>query len=161
MPCICTICSSTNRDAIDSALVSGESFRTIAAQFGVSTAALQRHKAHHLPAALAQARNASEATRGDDLLEQVNALRSRAFGILTQAEETGELRTALAAIREARGCLELLARLLGELQDGAQVNISVAPQWISLRTTILAALVPFPDAKRAVAVALKEGHDEG
>lgn len=160
MPRKCTICTHAKRDAIDSALVNGESYRAIAAQFEVSTSALQRHKGHHLPATLAQARNAGEATRGEDLLEQVGALRARALQILTQAEEAGELRTALAAIREARGCLELLARLLGELQESTQINIAIAPQWIELRTLILNTLTPYPDAIRAVAKALKEDDRE-
>ena len=46
----------------------------------------------------------------DDLLGQVRALRSKAMSILLAAERQGDLRTALAGIREARACLELLHR---------------------------------------------------
>ena len=42
------------------------------------------------------------------------ALQTRAMGILEQAERTGDLRTALAAIGQARGVLELQARVTGE-----------------------------------------------
>jgi len=44
------------------------------------------------------------------------------------------LRTALSGIREARGNVELLAKLRGELDERPVVNILVAPQWIALRT---------------------------
>lgn len=54
--------------------------------------------------------------------------------------------------------IELLARLLGELQAGAVINIVLAPEWVALRTTILTALRPYPDAGLAVARALGDGH---
>jgi hypothetical protein len=48
-------------------------------------------------------------------------LQNRALSILDRADESGDLRTALSAIREARSNLELLAKLLGELQpEGSQ-----------------------------------------
>jgi len=160
MPRKCTICSHDQRDEIDAALVAGESYRTIASRFDVSTAALQRHKTTHLLSSLVQAQNASEAARGDRLLEQVDTLRAQALQILTRAEESGELRTALAAIREARGCLELLARLMGELQDGTRVNITISPQWVQLRGQILLALAPFPGARTAVIQAIGGSVDD-
>jgi hypothetical protein len=45
----CTICSSDNRHAIEAALTQREPYRHIASRYGVSTAALQRHKRDHLP----------------------------------------------------------------------------------------------------------------
>ena len=50
--------------------------------------------------------------------------------------------------------IELQAKLLGELQNGQTVNVLVAPEWVSLRATILVALVQFPDAREAVVEAL-------
>ena len=41
-----------------------------------------------------------------------------------QAEQTKQLDTSLRAIREMRGCLELLAKLTGELQSGTNVSIA-------------------------------------
>ena len=40
-----------------------------------------------------------------------------ALSILVQAEAAGDLRTALGAVREARGNLELLAKMLGLMND--------------------------------------------
>jgi hypothetical protein len=94
-------------------LVSGEAFRHIAARFAVSTGSLQRHKAAHLPASLTKARDAEEIIKADDLLDQARSLQEKALSILSKAEAAGDLRGALGAIRESRGNLELLAKMLG------------------------------------------------
>ena len=72
------------------------------------------------------------------------------------AEEGKDLRIALGAIREARGCVELLGKLAGELQDGATVNVFISAEWQTVQTAILDALAPHPDARIAVAMALRE-----
>lgn len=157
----CSVCSHPERGAIDAALVAGGSFRDIAGQYRISKSALARHKDSHIPSALAQAREAQEVAQADNLLGQVRDLQARALGILARAEKTGNLRVALGAIREARGNLGLLAKLLGELQQEGTVNIILAPEWVELRTVILTALTPYPDARLAVAHALEDSHDKG
>lgn len=154
MPRVCTICNHQERAAINAALLAGEPFRHIAARYGTSTGALQRHKDEHMPLALVKAKEAEEIAEADDLLGQVRALQGRALTILDKAEAAGDLRTALTAIREARGNLELLARLLGELQEGATVNVLVSPAWLEVRTVIVQALTDHPEAQRAVVGAL-------
>jgi len=57
-----------------------------------------------------------------------------------------------------QGQLELVAKLIGELQQEGTVNIILAPEWVEMRTVILTALVPYPDARLAVAHALGDGH---
>src|SRR5215203_273642 len=157
MPRACTICAHKDRHTIDRALVGGEeALRTISDRFGVSKSALIRHKDAHLPAALIKARKAEEVVRADELLSQVRDLQGRTLSILTASEEAGELRTALAAIREARGNLELLAKLLGELNDSPTVNVLVSPLWVEIRTVLLETLGPYPEARSAVAGRLLE-----
>src|ERR671916_171174 len=114
MPRACTVCEHPEREAIDRVLVGGASNRSVASLHDVSEAAVRRHKSNHLPAKLVMAEKAAEVAEADTLLEQVKGLQGRAYAILEKAEETGELRTALGAIREASGNLELLAKLLGE-----------------------------------------------
>jgi hypothetical protein len=158
MPRRCSVCVHENRQHIDSALLSGASLRDIAGRYDLSKSALERHKADHLPAHLAQARAAAEVARADDLLSQVNELQLRTLNILGIAESTGELRVALNAISQARGNLELLARLLGELSgtDGTTVNVLVSPEWARIRTAMVKALAPYPEARSAVAASLLE-----
>ncbi len=160
MPRSCTICEHPDKEAMDEALVGGVSNRSLASLFAVSEQALRRHKANHLPAKLVMAHAAEEVAQADTLLEQVRDLQRRALDILDKAEEAGELRTALGAIREARGNLELLAKLLGELDERPVVNLSVSPEWLELRAVIVTALEPHPEARGAVLRAL-EGEGNG
>ena len=156
----CTICSHESRDAIEDAFIAGTPKRRIASHYGVSERAVRYHLREHLPALLALARDAERAARADSLLDRIEALQSRTLAILEATEETGEHRTALAAIREARGNLELLAKLLGELDERPQVNVLVSPQWLELRAVVVNALGPHPQAREAVLRAL-EGMGDG
>ena len=160
MPRACTVCEHPEREAIDRALVGGASNRSAASLYDVSEAAVRRHKSNHLPAKLVMAERAAEIAEADTLLEHVKGLQERAYAILEKAEKAGELRTALGAIREARGNLELLAKLLGELDERPVVNLNVSPEWLELRAVIVGALEPHPEALGAVVGAL-EGAEDG
>jgi hypothetical protein len=160
VPRSCTICTHPEREAIDEALVGGIAFPALVAEYRVSKDSLSRHKANHLPAKLVMAQAAEEVAQADTLLGQVRDLQGRALTILGRAEEAGDLRTALGAIREARGNLELLAKLLGELDERPVVNLNLSPEWLELRAVIVGALEPHPQALRAVVGAL-EGAENG
>jgi hypothetical protein len=110
---------------------------------------------------MARAQEAQIVAAGGTLLDQLHTLQAQATAILRQAEGAGDLRTALAAIRELRGCLDLLGRLEGQIQDRNTVNVLVAPDWSRLRSTILCALSAFPEARLAVASALAEAGHHG
>jgi hypothetical protein len=155
MPRSCTVCDHAEKDAINQALAGSASNRSVASIYDVSEAAVRRHKANHLPAKLVMAEQAAEVVEANNLLHQVGDLRRRALAILDKAEEAGELRTALSAIKEARGNLELLAKLLGELDERPVVNLNISPEWLELRTVIVGALEPHPEALRAVVGALE------
>jgi hypothetical protein len=63
----------------------------------------------------------------------------------------------LKTSQRLEGQLELLAKLLGELQEGPTINnILVMPQWQTLRSVILGALQAHPQAKLSVVEALLE-----
>jgi hypothetical protein len=161
MPRRCSVCTHPDRENIDEALVGATAISAIAAKYrDISEDALGRHKANHLPAKLVMAEKAKEVAQADSLLEQVRDLQGRALAILDQAEMSGDLRIALGAIREARGNLELLAKLLGELDDGPTVNVLVSPEWLELRAVIVTALEPYTDARGAVLRAI-EGASNG
>jgi hypothetical protein len=154
MPRKCTICHHPNRDDIDQALVRREAFRHIATRFQVSTGALVRHADDHLPVTLLQAHRAADVAHADQILSEGLELRDRALGILKKAEDLEDLRAACAAIREARGCLELLGKLAGRLQDGPTVNIFMSAEWQTVQVAILQALAPHSAARQAVVAAL-------
>jgi len=153
MPRACTICTHPNLEAINGALITCQAYRTVAQRFAASPDAVLRHKAH-LPIALVQAQQAVEVARADTLLDQVRQLQAKALAILDRAEEAGDLRTALLGIGQARSCLELLARLEGELDERPVVNVLVSPQWLQVRSVVLEALEDHPQARAAVAARL-------
>ncbi len=147
----CTICTHPERQAIDQALVAGGAMRPLAALYRVSPDAIERHAASHLPQALSKAQDAAEVAHADDLLGQLKDLQGRTLGILTQAEEAKDLRTALQGVAQARGNLELLAKLAGQLAQEGTVNLVVSPEWVMVRAELLGALTPYPEARLAVA----------
>jgi hypothetical protein len=155
MPRRCTVCDHPKSHSIDEALVTGVPYRSVAKRFRLSESAVYRHKIEHLPAHLLKARKADEVARADDLLEQVRHLQAHALDILERAEKAGDLRTALAAISQARGNLELLGKLAGELDERPVVNLNVSTEWLELRAVIVGALEPHPAAHRAIIRALE------
>ena len=164
----CTICQHEQRAEIDAALVESAPNRRVAAQFGFSEQAVRRHKAAHLPAAMARASEAAAVARGDDLMGQVREQQARvgrlfleAEAVLAAAKKAGKLRIVLSAVRtaagtihEARGGVDLMARLLGELNDSVTVLLD-SPEWLDIRNRIIRALQPYPEAGAAVVAALK------
>ena len=131
MPRTCTLCNHPRRDGIDRALLDGESFRHIAAQYGTSTGALQRHKADHLRPSLVRAYQAKENARGNGFLERLETTWDRIEGAMDKAQravrthedgtaEDWSLSTLPPLFNQAHRNLELLGRATGELsRDGA------------------------------------------
>jgi len=156
MPKKCPVCVHGERQEIEKALLGSETLHQVAQRFALPKWSLYRHKQRHLPRQLKKAQEAKEMIQADSLLRQMLYLQSRALNILMTAEVAGELKTALGAIREARGNLELLAKLQGELAQEGTINILVMPAWVSLRTIILRTLEPYPEARLKLSQALSE-----
>lgn len=155
MPRVCTVCTHPKRSAIDRALiVASTPNRRIATRYGLSESSVRRHRAEHIPAMLVKAEEAATIAEAGTLLQQVEALRDRSLQLLTKAEEAGDLRTALAGVREARACIELLLEVEGELDRRNVTNTIISPEWVSIRTVIVVALEGHPDAAQTVAGAL-------
>jgi hypothetical protein len=155
MPRRCTVCDHSERHGIDEALVTGAPYRSVAKHFGLSESSVYRHKTEHLPARLLKAREVEEVADADDLLDQVRNLQTHTLDILERAEKAGDLRTALAAISQARGNLALLGKLAGELDERPVLNLNVSSEWLELRAVIVGALEPHPAAHTAVLRALE------
>ena len=113
----CSICKHEAKEAIDQAIVAGGSRRTIANQYGLSDAAVGRHRENHLPVMLVKAAEAQELAHGERLLDRVEGLVDEALGSLKRSKELGREKDVLGAIREGRNCLELVGRVTGELKE--------------------------------------------
>ena len=153
MPRTCTICQHEARTAIEQAVVTGDSYRHIASQFGVSYKAVERHKSHIL-APVTEAREAEVTSQALNVVAQLIAINDAAQEILAEARQTKDADIALKAIDRIQRQIELQAKLLGDLDERPQVNILISPEWLAVRAALLAALLPYPDARAAVVEAV-------
>lgn len=114
----CTICTHPEREAIEAALIGQRPYRDIALQYGVGVMALHRHR-KHLSERVLKAKEAKEQLSASRLLRDLSALQGKALSVLAQAERAGDLRTALLAVGQARGCIEAAAKILetSELEE--------------------------------------------
>ena len=122
----CKACLHPERKQIDSALVEGASIRDISRRFRMSAAAVARHVAH-IPKALAKAKDAAEIADAGTLLGRIERLIRRCESISDKAQRAKQWAPAVSALGQLRGCLELLAKISGEIKDGAIVQVNVSP----------------------------------
>ena len=158
MPRTCTLWTHSERDAIDRGLVEGRSARALAALHRVSDDAVTRHRAHLL-VPLKQAREvhaeaAEEVAQAIDVVRQLKAINAASLAILSEARGRGDVDTALKAVDRIQRQIELQAKLLGELDERPQVNVLIMPEWLAVRSALLEALRPFPEARSAVSARL-------
>src|SRR5215211_8078589 len=154
---VCTVCSHEDRFDIDTILVDrSASYRDIAERFALSKTAVSRHvTGGHISELLSLAADAERAARADSLLDRIEDLQARTLAILEASEETREHGTALSAIREARRNLELIGEVTKELDRTPSFNLHLNPEWLEIRTAIVVALDPHPEAKDAVVRAIE------
>jgi len=136
----CTVCAHAERHAIDTALVGGGVLRDIAGQYSLTKSAVERHKAEHLPVALAAAAGAEETRQALDVRQQLRTINAAALTVLRDARTARDGELALKAIDRIHKQIELQAKLLGELDERPVVNVLVAPEWLALRGRIVGAL---------------------
>jgi hypothetical protein len=104
-----------------------------------------RHKAT-LAELLSRAGDAGETGRGVTMVE-------------TKHTDPRELVLKTAARLQPQ--IELLARLIGELDERPQVNVLVSPEWVAARAVVLEALSPYQEARTAVAGRLLQLDETG
>jgi hypothetical protein len=110
---------------------------------------------------------AKAAEQGVSVLDHLHAVRTVLMGHLASVTEAGDSRTAAIVAGKLTALLETIARISGELGDLARSttyhitnNTSVAilehPTFALVQASLLRALAPHPDARRAVVDALRE-----
>jgi hypothetical protein len=122
MPRKCSICVHNQRPAIEGSVLAGDSYRTVAQQFSVSRDAVVRHRRHMLLAA-PNSFQTEHIFESGTLVEQLRSLTVEAQRLKEKAETAGDFRTALAAVRELCRIVELVAKLRGEIDGRAQINV--------------------------------------
>jgi hypothetical protein len=122
MPMVCKTCKRPDRAAIDAAIVSGDALRDIARRFGSSKDAISRHRPH-VGAAIVRA-DERRAARGDEtLFEKVERLEADARRLGERAESEGDLRCALASVRELTDVVKLLREMTATAPASAVVTL--------------------------------------
>ena len=93
-------------------------------------------------------------SESENVVQSVAATRSILFSRFLAAADVGDDRAVASLAGRILESLNLTARVTGELLPVAGVNITnlvVSADYIRLRSDLLAALRPFPEAARAVA----------
>lgn len=150
MPRVCTICGHPKRKAIDRALANGEALRVIAARYGTSPQTLTRHKRKCVAPALEEARQAEQAASVEMVLDvraELRGLIERTRQILDKPDTQ---KLEVAALREMRANLDLMARLNGELGPSVQVNVEVHPVFVEFRDAVLRVIETLPGGREAL-----------
>jgi len=164
----CTVCDHDHRHQIEIGLTHGVAARVLGDRFGLSKDAILRHARNHLTpaqrAAILSAQQPAaidlEALRtaeSEGLIASLVAQRARLLVKADFAAEHGDVKGSVAAENAITANLTLVAKLLGQLvqvHDVRHTNLLVSPDYLKLRSTLIAALRPFPDAARAVGEAL-------
>ena len=143
----CSVCSDPRAREIATALLAGASCGEVARRYSIPLSTVARHNRLHLAPRIARAEAASNrsalapqvqpgsvqaeaaaASRVEalqeyesvlDVMRSMRELHRRTMALLDKAEAAGDLPSALRAVREARGNLELLGRLDGSLDGPA------------------------------------------
>lgn len=161
MPRTCTVCNHKKVDEIDRLLRIKNDIAKIAQEFALSYDALYRHaKANHHIRDVTAIPSSSEFATSEAIYKEIENWHAEAKDLQQQAKEDGDIKTALLGLDKALKCLELLAKINGQIREQnitfnlQQNNILLDPEWVQLRTKILYALDPYPEAKEAVASAI-------
>jgi hypothetical protein len=174
----CHVCRHKDVARIELACASGRSHYDIAAEFGISRHAVNRHWRAHVtdmrkailiggPVAIAKlAERAAEEDRS--LLDYLSILRSELFHLFLAAKERGLTFDAASIAQRLLSTLEAIGRLNGQLrQAGITINnvnavssgpttlVLNSPEVIKLQSTIISALSNHPEARGAVIAALR------
>ncbi len=164
--------------------LNGESFRRISADFGYSETALRRHLNEHLSIPLSEIKQAKDSAREQaketakakeleqiknkatettaarlenaaSFFDQLKEIRRKSADLLDRAERSNDLKSAGTFLKELREQIRLWAELDGKLAAQPQINILMTSEWIELRTLIITALDPYPEAKEAMVRAIR------
>ena len=93
---------------------------------------------------------------GDTYLQLVIGLQKKALDALEQQNAKEDPKSWAMVSREARGYVELMGKALDRIREAppAQITIINHPEWVELRTLIIGALEPYPEAREAVVHAI-------
>jgi hypothetical protein len=170
------VCQHPDRWRIELLKAGGASLRSLAEKFGVSLDAVDRHWHKHVSAEMKasyllgpvqlQELAARAAEQGGSVLDHLHAIRVVLMGQMSAMVEANDGRGVAYIAGRLTSVLETIAKVSGELGDLARSttynitnNVAVLsehPKFMQVQASLLRALAPFPDARAAVVVALRD-----
>jgi len=141
----CSLCQHAEREAVTKDLLAGISYREISKRYAVSLGSLSAHLNRHIAGPvrrIIQAENnlAQDCLTVEPVLVQMRRLNNHVLRVLTIAEASKDHELVLAAVKEARENLGMIAKITGELVPAPLVQ-SNAP----LQVNIVYEKRPLPD----------------
>ncbi|MCH8093496.1 MAG: hypothetical protein IH953_02780 [Chloroflexi bacterium] len=150
----CSICSHSDQQAIDRALALREVTQAkVSRELKISRTSVHRHFHNHLLPMLGDLLRRHRDAEGLDILSELQGLYVDLRERYDAIDDRGLVPSYHGQLRKD---LELLARITGELESAKlQIDITQTQQFIEVNQVILDSLQPFPEARLAVAAALK------
>ncbi len=151
----CRACRHPQVKRIDADLCAAVSTYTVAARYGLGRSGVERHRRLHMNQRIVS----KYATRSeaDEIRTQVKQLYGVAVDVIKKGQASGDDRKMLAALKEARPTLKLLADIVGLLErPGVNVGINIGVNNNSgvpgqeVRAALFRALDRHPEARADV-----------
>lgn len=169
MTSLCRVCEHPRRAEIELAIARKLTLKVISRKFGPSTFSIHRHAKNHMPPHLMDALamtgkptvidlEALKTSESEGLLQTLVVQRGKIWSWIEMAERDGDLRTIAALLGRLNENVSITAKLLGEVQTHSQTvinNLTVSPEYLSLRSSLVQALRPYPEARKALYGVLK------
>jgi hypothetical protein len=148
MPRHCSLCFHSQREQISRDLLSGIAYREIARRYSVTIGAISMHLRNHVAGPVrriiqAETNLAKDCLSVEPVLLQMRRLNNHVLRVLTIAEASKDQAMVLAAVKEARENLTVIAKITGELDPR-----SLAPEDGKLQVTIRYYDKPLPEPAR-------------
>ena len=165
----CRVCEHPDRASIELGVANKVPIRGLGKRYGLSADSVGRHSKNHMRAELhgqlmTRGRMTPEdlenlrITESEGVLQHLVAVRGRLYGLMDAATEQDDYRGAAAIGNQIGKNLETTAKLLGDIRTGTvnvTNNVLLLPEFHALRTSIMAALRQYPEARAEVAKALR------
>lgn len=153
----CSICSHERRDEFDTAVATKKMSRAeVARLVGCERSTVTRHFKNHVQPALSARTERDMEAVVLDVEKILQDMLARLMTQLEKAEQEDDWRAVRGFIATTLRAVELLAKIKGDLDERPVVNLLISPDWLRVRSVLLGALTPFPDARVAVASALSD-----
>jgi len=139
-------------------------------RFGVSVDSLYRHRKKHMTKEMIAKLASGSAyavenlrelktKESERLLSNAVEVRRRLYANAEGAEKTGDYKAATNAYAVIIRSLELIGKLLDQFKGHERTTVNqllIAPDYVRRRGALLVALLPYPEARMAVAKVLRD-----